>query len=93
MSEHFITMVQKKAATILHYNNIEPQLAFICNCSESIHLATLSDEKSSLICTKSRAELKPTLDENQKIWLDELAPSTLSSELCVKYLVIIVNAL
>ena len=83
----------EKAATILHYNNIEPQLAFICECSESIHLATLSDEKSSLICTKSRAELKPTLDENQKIWLDELAPSTLSSELCVKYLVIIVNAL
>ena len=58
MSEHFITMVQKKAATILHYNNIEPQVAFICECSESIHLATLSDEKSLLICTISHAELK-----------------------------------
>ena len=72
----------EKAATILHYNNIEPQLTFICECSESIHLATLSDEKSSLICTESRAEVKPTLDENQEIWLD--APSTPASELCVK---------
>ena len=71
----------EKAATILHYNNIEPQLAFICKCSESVHLATLSDEKNSLICTISRAELKPTLDENQEIWLDELAPSTPASEL------------
>ena len=75
----------EKAATILHYNNIDPQLAFICECSESIHLATPSEEKSSLICTISRAELKTTLDENQKIWLDELAPFFPASELCVKW--------
>ena len=75
----------EKAATTLHYNNIEPQLAFICECSESIHLATLSDEKGSLICTISRAELKPTLEKNQEIWLDELAPSTPASELYVQW--------
>ena len=71
----------ERAVTTLHYNNIEPQLAFFCKCPNSAgddHLADIGDE-DLLICKLSRAETEFTLDH--KNWLATVTPLSPASKL------------
>ena len=58
------------AADAFRYKNSGASVAFKCFCSQdSVHTATLNEEKSTVVCTVTGKICKSRLTSSQKVWL------------------------
>ena len=65
----------RKASLKLNYNNLIPEIAFLCPKHDDLHPAIISEKGRLLICTSDR-RVYSEMTEQHKLWLGHKGTAT-----------------